>query len=118
MTARYDVLIVGGFGHVGLPFGIALADAGFQVALYDRDPRSRPMIESGRLPFVEYDAEPRLRRTLGRTLHLAARTSPGEIRAPLGDYHALDVLTARTIVLTRDACDLLCAGPEARRAES
>jgi UDP-N-acetyl-D-mannosaminuronic acid dehydrogenase len=71
MTARYDVLIVGGFGHVGLPFGIALADAGFQVALYDRDPRSRPMIESGRMPFVEYDAEPRLRRTLGRTLHIA-----------------------------------------------
>src|SRR4029079_9517079 len=71
MTARHDVLIVGGFGHVGLPFGIALADAGFQVALYDRDPRSRPMIESGRMPFVEYDAEPRLRRTLGRTLHIA-----------------------------------------------
>lgn len=71
MTPRYDVLIVGGFGHVGLPFGIALADAGLQVALYDRDPRSRPVIESGRMPFVEYDAEPRLRRTLGRTLHIA-----------------------------------------------
>jgi UDP-N-acetyl-D-mannosaminuronic acid dehydrogenase len=67
----FDVLIVGGFGHVGLPFGIALADAGVQVALYDRDQRSRPVIESGHMPFVEYDAEPPLRRTLGRTLHIA-----------------------------------------------
>ena len=31
----YDVCVVGGLGHVGLPLGISLADAGKQVVLYD-----------------------------------------------------------------------------------
>ena len=33
----YDVLIFGGFGHVGLPLGIVFAEQGFKTCLYDID---------------------------------------------------------------------------------
>ena len=68
---RYDVIIIGGFGHVGLPFGISLADVGFQVGLYDVDTSRREIIEAGRMPFIEHDAEPLLQRVLGKSLHIA-----------------------------------------------
>ncbi|MDA2918683.1 nucleotide sugar dehydrogenase [Desulfobacterota bacterium AH_259_B03_O07] len=69
---RFDVVIIGGFGHVGLPLGIVLADAGFQVALYDIDQSKRATIEAGKMPFFEHDAEPILRQVIGNTLHIAA----------------------------------------------
>jgi UDP-N-acetyl-D-mannosaminuronic acid dehydrogenase len=68
--AKYDILIVGGYGHIGLPMGIVLADAGWQVALYDIDRSKTPIIASGKMPFLEYDAEPILQRVIGKTLHL------------------------------------------------
>lgn len=33
----YDVCIIGGLGHAGLPLGISLAEAGKKVVLYDID---------------------------------------------------------------------------------
>jgi len=68
---RYDVMIIGGFGRVGLPLGIMLADVGFQVALYDIDTAKRAKIEAGEMPFIEYDAEPILKRVIGKTLQVA-----------------------------------------------
>ena len=68
---RSDVLIVGGYGHIGLPMGIALADTGLQVGLYDLDGEKGETIRKGRMPFLEYDAEPMLKRVIGKTLHLA-----------------------------------------------
>ncbi len=65
----YDVLIIGGYGHVGLPFGIAMANAGLQVALYDLDAVKGDLIAAGVMPFIEYDAEPILKQVIGRTLH-------------------------------------------------
>jgi UDP-N-acetyl-D-mannosaminuronic acid dehydrogenase len=67
----YDVMIVGGLGHIGLPFGIALADTGLQVALYDINERRRASVERGEMPFCEYDAEPILKRVINRTLYLS-----------------------------------------------
>ena len=32
-----DLVVVGGCGHVGLPLGLAFADAGKQVVALDRD---------------------------------------------------------------------------------
>ena len=71
MPGRLDVLIIGGFGHVGLPLGIVLADSGLQVGLYDIDSSRRELIESGQMPFLEYDAEPILERVIGKTLRIA-----------------------------------------------
>ena len=73
--SRYDVLVIGVYGHIGLPFGIALAESGLQVALYDIDHEKGRLIAEGRMPFLEYDAEPMLRRVLGKTLHLAREIS-------------------------------------------
>jgi UDP-N-acetyl-D-mannosaminuronic acid dehydrogenase len=67
----YDVIIIGGLGHVGLPFGIALADKGLQVALYDTDPSRRSTVDRGEMPFMERGAEPILKRVIHKTLHFS-----------------------------------------------
>ncbi|OAI46833.1 hypothetical protein AYO44_10675 [Planctomycetaceae bacterium SCGC AG-212-F19] len=71
--SEFDLLIVGGYGHVGLPLGIVFANAGLNVALYDIDAAKGQTIAQGNMPFLEYDAEPILQRVLGRTLHLVER---------------------------------------------
>jgi UDP-N-acetyl-D-mannosaminuronic acid dehydrogenase len=63
-----DVVIVGGCGHVGLPLGLALADQGLSVALYDINENTVRMVSSGQLPFAGPGADPVLARVLGRTL--------------------------------------------------
>jgi UDP-N-acetyl-D-mannosaminuronic acid dehydrogenase len=67
---HHDVVIVGGCGHVGLPLGIVLARAGFQVGLIDVDDARKQAVRAGRMPFLEHGAEPLLRETLGSTLHV------------------------------------------------
>lgn len=74
-TYRHDVIIIGGFGHVGLPLGIVLADVGLNVGLCDIDTGRRATIEAGRMPFIEHDAEPLLQRVLGKTLSFAENLS-------------------------------------------
>lgn len=91
---RFDVLIIGGFGHVGLPLGLALADKGLQVALYDLDASKRATIAAGKMPFIEHGAEPVLRRVIGKTLHIAdqladvaqAETALITIGTPIDEY--------------------------------
>jgi UDP-N-acetyl-D-mannosaminuronic acid dehydrogenase len=63
---RYDVVIVGGFGHVGLPFAISLADTGQRVCALDVDEKAQRTIGDGRMPFHEDGAEQALRRVLGK----------------------------------------------------
>ena len=70
-SSLYDVLIINSFGHIKLPFGIVLASAGLQVALYDIDQSKGALIERGEMPFLEYDAEPLLQQVLGKTLHIS-----------------------------------------------
>lgn len=60
----FDVVIVGGLGHVGLPLGIVFADKGLNVCLYDLDKDKKKMVEEGQMPFIEYDSEPILGRVL------------------------------------------------------
>src|SRR5438876_4486316 len=63
---RYDVVIVGGFGHVGLPLAISLADTGQRVCALDIDEKAQRTIGDGRMPFHEDGAEQALRRVLGK----------------------------------------------------
>lgn len=67
---RHDVVIVGGCGHVGLPLGIMLACAGRTVALVDTDEGRKRTVRTGKMPFIEHGAEPLLRETLDKTLHV------------------------------------------------
>lgn len=72
-TTRYDIVIIGGLGHVGLPLGIMLAETGLHVGLFDIDASRRVAVLAGRMPFIEYDAEPILRRVIHKQLHVIER---------------------------------------------
>jgi UDP-N-acetyl-D-mannosaminuronic acid dehydrogenase len=67
---RFDVAIIGGCGHVGLPLGIVLARAGADVALIDTDGARKQAVRAARMPFLEHGAEPLLQEVLGSTLHV------------------------------------------------
>ena len=59
-----DVAIVGGLGHVGLPLGIVFADNGLKVCLCDIDKKKADIVKKGKMPFIEYGAEPILKKVL------------------------------------------------------
>lgn len=62
MTFPVDIAIVGGCGHVGLPLGLAFANAGRRVALLDRNARACALVNDAIMPFDEPGAEPILRK--------------------------------------------------------
>lgn len=61
---KFDVAIVGGLGHVGLPLGIVFADKGLKVCLCDIDKEKADIVKKGKMPFIEYGAEPILKKVL------------------------------------------------------
>jgi UDP-N-acetyl-D-mannosaminuronic acid dehydrogenase len=61
---KFDVCIIGGCGHVGLPFGLALADRGKRVALYDINQDSIKKVNNSEMPFKENGAEPILKKVI------------------------------------------------------
>ncbi|MBY0525145.1 MAG: nucleotide sugar dehydrogenase [Gemmataceae bacterium] len=58
------LVIVGGCGHVGLPLGLAFARKGYQVELLDTSAERVALVNSGRMPFHEDDADELLGETL------------------------------------------------------
>jgi UDP-N-acetyl-D-mannosaminuronic acid dehydrogenase len=58
---NHDVVIVGGFGHVGLPLGISLAHHGKTVCALDINPDTGKLIAQGTMPFLDDGAEELLR---------------------------------------------------------
>jgi UDP-N-acetyl-D-mannosaminuronic acid dehydrogenase len=68
----YDVCIVGGLGHVGLPLGISFAEAGKRVVLYDIDKKAIDTVSQGKMPFMEAGAEEALKKVLGKKLFISA----------------------------------------------
>ena len=79
MAAQYDCVIVGGFGHVGLPLAISLADKGKRVCALDINARAMETIGQGVMPFWEEGAEEALRRVL-KTGSLALSLDAAAIR--------------------------------------
>jgi UDP-N-acetyl-D-mannosaminuronic acid dehydrogenase len=64
----YDVCVVGGCGHVGLPLAITFAHRGLNVSIYDINKRAVDTVRAGRMPFLEGGAEPLLKAVIGTTL--------------------------------------------------
>lgn len=64
MSSEFDVAIVGGLGHVGLPLGIAFAGKGLRVCLCDIDRNKAEAVQKGEMPFIEYGAEPILKKAI------------------------------------------------------
>ncbi len=69
---KQDVVIVGGVGHVGLPLGLALADRGLNVILYDTNSSLFSSIEQGKMPFLEQGAQSILKRVIHKRLWLSS----------------------------------------------
>jgi UDP-N-acetyl-D-mannosaminuronic acid dehydrogenase len=62
----FDVVVVGGFGHVGLPLAVSLASRGRRVCALDIDERAGDSIARGSVPFKEDGCEDALRSALER----------------------------------------------------
>jgi len=60
----FDIIIIGGLGHVGLPLGLIFASKGKRVCLYDVDSRKARLVKSAKMPFIEYGSEPILKENL------------------------------------------------------
>jgi UDP-N-acetyl-D-mannosaminuronic acid dehydrogenase len=73
-----DVVVVGGCGHVGLPLGLAFADRGLTVTLFDINADAVANVAAGRMPFQEKGAEEVLRRVIGS--HLTATVAPDLVK--------------------------------------
>lgn len=77
MGFERDVVVVGGCGHVGLPLGLAFAERGLQVALYDLNDEAVELVERGVMPFAEAGADEVLQRVVG--VNLVATSDPGVV---------------------------------------
>ena len=64
----YDVVVVGGCGHVGLPLALAFAARGLNVAIQDIDSQGVELVKSGALPFREDGALEVLQKALAENL--------------------------------------------------
>ncbi len=74
MSFEYDVVVVGGCGHVGLPLGISFASRGLSVVLQDTDGDKIARVCRGEMPFLEHGADEELRKAVGK--NLTATTDP------------------------------------------
>ncbi|MGZ4784440.1 MAG: nucleotide sugar dehydrogenase, partial [Acidimicrobiales bacterium] len=78
MAFSKDVTIVGGCGHVGLPLGLAFADVGLAVALFDTNHTTVDQVSAGKMPFLETGAQVLLERLTGGD-RLVATSDPASV---------------------------------------
>lgn len=75
---KYDVAVVGGGGHVGLPLALVFADRGLRTLVYDINEKTLEAIGNGIVPFAEDGAEEMLARVLN-TDKFALTADPVEV---------------------------------------
>ena len=63
---KYDLCIIGGAGHIGLPLGVVFANAGVKTALLDINKDALQKIQSGKFPFTERGGNEALQSALGK----------------------------------------------------
>ena len=78
MQFEHDVVVVGGCGHVGLPLGLAFAETGLDVVLFDTNAHVVDMVNGGSMPFAEHGAADLLTQVLA-TGRLHATTDSAAI---------------------------------------
>ncbi len=96
MKSRFDVAVVGGAGHVGIPLSLVLADRGFRTLIYDINRKAIDELKAGRMPFIEEDGEPMLRKAL-RSKKLGFTENPADLKGvpvvvvtigtPIDEFH-------------------------------
>jgi UDP-N-acetyl-D-mannosaminuronic acid dehydrogenase len=70
---EYDICVIGGCGHVGLPLSIAFALRGKRVAIFDSDTECAEQVRSGVMPFLEEGGPAMLRQALDSGRLVVAR---------------------------------------------
>ena len=60
----YDISVIGGLGHVGLPLSIAFANCGKKVCIYDINEEIYNKVKNGIIPFYEENMEEMLKKSL------------------------------------------------------
>src|SRR5580700_11363124 len=75
----FDIAIVGGAGHVGLPLALVFASKGRRVLAYDINKAALKTIASGRMPFMERGALPLLKKALAKKT-LALSSNPKDLK--------------------------------------
>jgi UDP-N-acetyl-D-mannosaminuronic acid dehydrogenase len=78
-TTKYDLCIIGGCGHAGLPLGLAFADRGQRVVLYDINQQAVARVNSKQMPFLEEGAADVLTKVV-ESKSLTATSDPRVIR--------------------------------------
>ena len=96
MKSKYDVAVVGGAGHVGIPLSLVFADRGFRTLIYDINQKALRELQAGRLPFIEEGGEVLLRRAL-KAGTLGFSQNPADLRGvavvvltigtPIDEFH-------------------------------
>lgn len=89
---RFDVCVIGGCGHVGLPLSIAFALRGKRTAVFDIDRGKVASVSQGDMPFIEENGEAGLREAL-QTRRLVVTSDP----AVIGESDALVFVVATPI---------------------
>lgn len=69
---EYDICIIGGCGHVGLPLALAFANKEKKVAIYDINEDSIDLVKKGIMPFLECNAENILKRVVNKNLIISS----------------------------------------------
>ncbi|MEK7479497.1 MAG: nucleotide sugar dehydrogenase [Patescibacteria group bacterium] len=64
MERKFDLCVIGGAGHVGLPLGVVFANSGVKTALLDINKDALEKIRSGQFPFKEKGGDEALRAAL------------------------------------------------------
>lgn len=70
-----NIVVVGGCGHVGLPLGVKLQEAGFTTTLVDIDQKAVDTVNEGRFPFLENGGDTQLQSALKAGLVATVDTS-------------------------------------------
>lgn len=89
---QYDIAIIGGAGHVGLPLALAFAVKGKKVLIVDKNEAVMETIKQGQLPHLEFGAQDFLDKALKEN-KLFFSSSPEPI-----EYAEVVVLTIGTPV--------------------
>jgi UDP-N-acetyl-D-mannosaminuronic acid dehydrogenase len=107
MQFEHDVVVVGGCGHVGLPLGLAFAESGLDVVLYDTNAEVVEIVNGGAMPFAEVGAPDVLTRVLAagrlRATTDAAAIDRGEnivvvVGTPVDRYLSPDVEAVTRVI--------------------
>jgi len=77
VSFRFDVAVVGGCGHVGLPLALAFASRDLSVVIYDIDGSAVDRVNKREMPFGEQGAQEVLDRVIGS--RLVASTEVGMV---------------------------------------